>query len=163
LFLSHPLYAIAVVLSAFLLSAGLGSALALRFDPNRAGRWPLVGWPVVGIALLCAVYLAALPAITDSLVRLPDAIRISAAVLLILPLGLCMGMPFPLGLEALGRSAPAAVPWAWGINASASVVSAVLATLLAIHLGFRAVIVMAVALYLIALASFPRGGQGRPA
>jgi len=47
------------------------------------------------------------------------------------------------------------VPWAWGINASVSVVSAVLATLLAIHLGFRAVIVIAAGLYLLSLGCFP--------
>jgi Spermine/spermidine synthase domain len=153
LFLNHPLYAIAVVLSAFLLSAGLGSALAQRLEGTRSGLRPV--WPVASIALLCIVYLLVLPLATDFLVRLPDALRIAAAALLILPLGLCMGMPFPLGLEALGRHSPAAVPWAWGINASVSVVSAVLATLLAIHFGFRAVIVIAVVLYLLALAWFP--------
>jgi hypothetical protein len=161
LFLSHPLYAIAVVLCAFLLSAGLGSALALRFDPGRQRRWPPIVWPVLAITVLCTAYLAGLPALTDLLVRLPDAARILAAVALILPLGMCMGMPFPLGLEALGRRAPGAVPWAWGINASASVLSAVLATLLAIHLGFSAVIMMAIVLYLLALATFPVVRAGR--
>ncbi len=155
LFLSHPLYSIAVVLSAFLLSAGLGSALAQRLDWKPRGRWPPTVWPVAAIASLSLAYLLALPVATDSLVRLPDAQRIIAAVLLILPLGMCMGMPFPLGLEALSRNSPAAVPWAWGINASVSVVSAVLATLLAIHLGFRAVIVIAAGLYLLSLGCFP--------
>jgi hypothetical protein len=54
----------------------------------------------------------------------------------------------------------------WGINACASVVSAVLATLLAIHLGFTAVLFLAVALYGVAAACFPcppGGGYPLPA
>jgi ABC-type multidrug transport system fused ATPase/permease subunit len=162
LFLSHPLYAIAVVLSGFLLSAGLGSALARRLEQTRIRGFPPIVMPIAGIALLCTIYLVSLPIATEQLVRLPDAVRIAAALLLILPLGACMGMPFPLGLETLGRNAPATVPWAWGINAGVSVVAAVLATLLAIHFGFRVVIATAVGLYLLALACFP-ADQGRRA
>ena len=44
------------------------------------------------------------------------------------------------------------MPWAWGINGCASVVSAVLATLLAIEFGFTVVVALAVALYLVAAA-----------
>jgi hypothetical protein len=61
-----------------------------------------------------------------------------------------MGMPFPLGLMRLAHSAPAFVPWAWGINGFASVLSAVLATLLAIQFGFTAVIGTALVFYLLA-------------
>jgi len=60
-------------------------------------------------------------------------------------------MPFPLGMARLATGADALVPWAWGVNACASVVSAVLATLLAIHLGFSAVLLLAVLLYALAV------------
>ena len=63
-----------------------------------------------------------------------------------------MGMPFPLGLRRVATLAPDFVPWAWGINGFASVVSAVLATLLAVHFGFTAVIVLAAMLYVAAAA-----------
>ncbi|MGH8694469.1 MAG: hypothetical protein ACREVM_09625, partial [Burkholderiales bacterium] len=62
---------------------------------------------------------------------------------------------FPLGLEALGARTPALVPWAWGINACTSVAGAVLASVLAIHAGFNAVLIVAVLLYASTLASFP--------
>jgi hypothetical protein len=61
-----------------------------------------------------------------------------------------MGMPFPLGLRRLSARAAGFVPWAWGINGFASVVSAVLATLLAIEFGFNVVIVLALVLYVLA-------------
>ena len=54
------------------------------------------------------------------------------------------------------RQADAArIPWAWGINGYASVISSSLATLIAVHAGFSSVIVAAVGLYLLALIAFP--------
>ena len=61
-----------------------------------------------------------------------------------------MGMPFPLGIARVAQAGPELVPWAWGINGCASVISAILATVLAIHIGFTAVVAVAVLLYLAA-------------
>jgi hypothetical protein len=85
-----------------------------------------------------------------------DAVRIALAVGLIAPLAFAMGMPFPRGVAQLAKHAPALIPWAWGINACASVVAAVFATVLAIHVGFNAVVVLAVALYGLAAAAGQR-------
>ena len=78
------------------------------------------------------------------------------ALVLIAPLAFCMGMPFPLGLRRVADHAQELVPWAWAINGCASVMAAVLATLLAIQVGFTAVIVLALMLY--ALAATMMGG-----
>ncbi len=155
LFLSHPLYAVAVVLFAFMLCAGLGSLLSQHLAKAVAPGFALLVPPIAAIVLLCGAYLIWLPGIIDALIALPDAARIAITVLLILPLGLSMGMPFPLGLEALGARTPALVPWAWGINACTAVAGAVLASVLAIHAGFNAVLIVAVVLYASTLASFP--------
>ena len=61
-----------------------------------------------------------------------------------------MGMPFPIGLGQVARKAPDFIPWAWGMNGYASVVSASLGTLLAIEFGFTVVILSALALYVLA-------------
>ena len=111
--------------------------------------------PVAAIVLLCAIYLVWLPGFVDALIALPAAAKIAITMLLILPLGLSMGMPFPLGLEALGARVPALVPWAWSINACAAVAGAVIAAVLAIHAGFNAVLIVAVLLYASTLGSFP--------
>ena len=155
LFLSHPLYAIAVVLFAFLLSAGLGSRTSEWLAAVAPPRLAPAVWPVAAIAVLSLAYVALLPVTLPAFAAWPDAARIALSVGLIFPLGFAMGMPFPLGLSAVAASAEPLVPWVWGINACASVVSAVLATLLAIHLGFTAVLLLAVALYLAAAACFP--------
>ena len=78
---------------------------------------------------------------------LPDALKILLSIALIAPLAFAMGMPFPLGLARTAEGAPSLVPWAWGVNGCASVVAAILATMLAIHLGFGVVVVLAVLLY----------------
>ena len=155
LFLGHPLYAVAVVLFAFMLCAGLGSLLSQHLARVAAPGFLLLVPPIAAIVLLCGVYLIWLPGAINALIALPDAARIAITVLLILPLGLSMGMPFPLGLEALGARTPSLVPWAWGISACASVAGAVLASVLAIHAGFNAVLMVAVILYVSTLASFP--------
>ena len=153
LFLSHPLYAVAVVLASFLVFAGAGSAFSIRLAArSSARRLRPVSIAVAGIAGISALYLLLLPPLFGLFIGAADGLRILLSVLLIAPLAFFMGMPFPLGLRQVAEQAPEFVPWAWGINGFASVVSAVLATLLAIHFGFTAVIVLAIVLYVAAAA-----------
>ena len=156
LLLSHPLYAVAVVLCSFLLFAGLGSRHSgrLRTDEANPSRRPAV-MAVAAIGAFSLIYLVVLPWLFHLLMPLPDALKIPLSIMLVAPLAFAMGMPFPLGLARTAASAPSLVPWAWGVNGCASVVAAILATLLAIHVGFAAVVVLAVLLYALAAAMFP--------
>ena len=157
LFLHHPLYAVAVVLSSFLLFSGLGSAWLGQLQARGTagdGRRLLVR-AVIAIVVLGTLYLLSLGSLLGQLTSQSDAVRILISITLIAPLAFCMGMPFPLGLSRLAEHAPDLIPWAWAINGCASVISAVLATLLAIHLGFSAVIAAALVLYAASLWLFP--------
>ena len=143
LLLGHPVYAVAVVLSAFLLFAGLGSGYSerLRFA-NRPQRLGL------SIALLAGIEAAVLvPALLAVGLAWPLPVKALCAVMLIAPLGFLLGMPFPWGLRRLG---PAQLPWAWAINGCASVVSALLAALLAVEIGFSGLLLAGAGLYLLA-------------
>ena len=64
-----------------------------------------------------------------------------------------MGMPFPLGLKMISTTIDSLIPWAWGINGVFSVVSVVLATIIAVELGFVWVMVFAIAAYFFALSA----------
>ena len=150
LFLSHPLYAVAVVLGAFLVFAGFGSAMSARLREHAP-----VFWPVAGIVVISLVYLFLLPPLFRWLMPLHDINKVLVSTLLIAPLAFLMGMPFPLGLSRIARHSAALIPWAWGINGCASVLSAVFATILAIHAGFIAVVLLAVVLYMLAAKTFP--------
>jgi hypothetical protein len=113
--------------------------------------WP----PVLAIVTLSAIYLSVLPPLFRHAVALPDPLKILLSVALIAPLAFCMGMPFPRGMAALSARGAAGVPWAYGVNACASVIGATLATVLAIPLGFSGVVVVAMLLYALAACVFP--------
>ena len=153
--LSHPLHALVVVLAAFLVFAGIGSWLAGRRDSGGRGS---VAWPAAGIVALAAVCLAALPHLTSALLGAAPDVKIAAAVAVIAPIATFMGMPFPRALARLRRLDPGLVPWAWGVNGCASVVGAVLATGLAVHLGQTFVIGCAALLYATAAVALTRMG-----
>jgi len=148
LFLAHPLYAVAVVLCAFLVFAAAGSWLAGRWQAENK-----VTLAVIAMGVLALAYLAILPELFQALIHLPSAAKIIISVALIAPLAMCMGVPFPTAMTRLASAAEETIPWAWAINGFASVVGAVLATLLAIHLGFAAVILLAVLIYGLACAA----------
>ncbi len=57
-------------------------------------------------------------------------------------------MPFPAGLRHAGAVAPGVIPWAWGLNAVASVVGSVAAMVLATAIGFSGVLLAAGGCYL---------------
>lgn len=156
LFLSHPLYSVAVTLSAFLIFAGLGSRYSGRRQAGTGGRFrhPLA-WPVLAICMFALVYLIVLPPLFQLLAPVSTGVRFAVCAALVAPLAFAMGMPFPLGLGRVSARAEALVPIAWGVNACVSVVAAVLATLLAIHLGFTVVLLLALLVYLAAAVAFP--------
>ena len=143
--LIHPLHALVVVLAAFLVFAGVGSWLAGRREAREERG--SVTWPTAGIAVLAAACLAALPHLTSVLLGAAPHVKIAATVALVAPIATFMGMPFPRALARLRRLDPDLVPWAWGVNGCASVVGAVLATGLAVHLGQTFAITCAVLLY----------------
>ncbi len=171
LFLGHPVYAIAVVLCGFLVLAGLGSGaaprLAARLDvSSKSGtmdsrsrrillrfRQPALSLAVIGIVAVAMVHLFVLPSLFHWLMGLPDPAKIAAALALIAPLAFSMGMPFPLGLARVAAGSPGLVAWAWGINGCASVLSALLAVMLAMSLGFTTVVLIAIGLYAVAVAA----------
>ena len=98
LFLSHPLHAVAVVLFAFPLFAGIGSRVSRRLtEGTRAMRYPVAA-VADAIAVSAALCLVLLPWLFQHAMRLPDAARILISAGLIAPLAFFMGMPFPLGL-----------------------------------------------------------------
>ena len=155
-FVHHPTIALSVVLATFLLAAGAGSLWTSRVAQPGPARRRLV-LAVAGIVAIGAVLAFAFDPLLARFDHWPLAAKIAISAGLISPLAFLMGMPFPLALREID---PPLVPWAWGINGCASVVSPVLATLLAVDLGFTAVLCVALVLYAATLAVFPRTAAG---
>ena len=156
LFLGNPTYALTVVIFLMLLSSGLGSLLSRRwFRRPTSVAWAIA---VIVIALLTCVLV--LPQMLERLVGLPFAVKLLISALVLVPLGLGMGMPFPSGLRALTHGATAedrealrhgAVEWAWAMNAASSILGSVLAMVLAIQFGLSATLACGAAAYVLAL------------
>ena len=142
LILGHPLYAVAVALASFLLFAGIGSGYSKRFQLQPAIP--------IAVAVVALVEIALVRGLSASILGLNTPTRLLISIVLVAPLAFLMGMPFPLALRRLSQVDPAAVPWAWAINGSASVVSAMSATIFAVHAGFSGVALAAAVLYGIA-------------
>ena len=154
LFLHHPLFTASVVLASFLVFAGLGSNWSKRYSmQNSYGQG--VKWAVAGILLTSTAYLLLLDTLFAWMVAWPTIARAAVSIVLIGPLAFFMGMPFPLALTSLRTAAGTLIPLAWAVNGCASVLSAVLATLLAIHFGFTLVVLLALLLYILAALEFP--------
>jgi hypothetical protein len=147
LLMAEPVFAVAVVLAAFLIFSGIGSAWAGR-------RTAPAGMPVqsaIGmIVVMGALYAAFGRHLLMAAVGEPFAVRLGVCLLAAALLATPMGIPFPRGLVRLDRIAPGLVPWAWGANGLASVVAAVLAVVVAISIGFTAVVWMSIIAYGIA-------------
>jgi hypothetical protein len=160
-FLGHPVYSVTVMLASFLLFAAVGSRLAAAFRKVITDRRKLMVATSV-IVVICVAYAGLLPAMLAHLAGIGSVWRAVVSVVLVAPLGVAMGMPFPLGLRSLHGAD--LIPWAWAINGCASVVSAVLAVVLAMHFGFTAVILMAATFYSFAALIGWRGlGRGTAA
>lgn len=152
-YLHHPVYAVSVVIAAFLVFAGLGSMATGRLSERGWRPRTVVRLAVIVIALGGLLFMALGRGALAALPELALPGRMALTVLAIAPMALFMGMPFPLGLASLPNGvAPA---WAWGINGCASVLGSMIATLVAIDFGFNAVLAAAVVLYLVVAASFP--------
>ena len=160
LFLHHPIYSAAATLTAFLVFAGAGSACSDSFS-RRYGLRLSVSLAIICIAGFSLGYLMLLPNIFVWASALSMPIRFLLAICLIAPLAFFMGMPMPLALASLARHDEHLIPWAWGINGCASVISSVLAVLLAMQSGFSMVILVAVLLYIMVIFIFPYPDNSR--
>lgn len=148
LYLGHPTYALAVVLFTFLVSSGIGARLSEFLYPDTAPR--RLRALVAALAVYAVVLLLFSPLLFHHTLALALPWRIAISVATILPLGLLMGVPFPLGVRLLGYDFPGSVPWMYAVNSAASVLGSVAAMLLAVHFGFPSAITVGLVLYLVA-------------
>ena len=155
-----PLYTYASVVFAFLVSAGLGSYMtdATSLHKKKIMKFlPFVGIPLYGVVLLVLK-----DPLLNYFLQWQTFARMAAAVLLIAPLGFCLGMPFAVGIASSYQKGRGAVGWAWAVNGLFTVLGSVFSILLAMYIGFTATLYLAFGLYVLAGFLLPRfaGNQG---
>jgi hypothetical protein len=145
LLLGHPIFTLSILLFTLLAAGGLGSGVSGRF------RITPVCLTIAGLGFL---YALVLPRLVPALLHLPLPARIVLAVLIVVPLGFAMGMPFPRGLALTGRGSLPASPFYWGLNGIFSVVGSLATMVAALVFGFTTAMIAGSALYgLAAVAS----------
>ena len=140
-FLGHPIYGLTVVLFVLLLASSLGSLYS-----HRVGGWIWL------LPVMLAGFIFLSPSITRELAAASTPVRILVSALLLFPSGFFMGMAFPLGIKKAQyahEGAPTA--WYWGINGAFSVISSVLAVVVAVFWGVTVTLLVGLAAYMIAL------------
>jgi hypothetical protein len=147
LLLGHPARSLAMVLATLLLFAGIGSQLRASL------RIPLTA-SFIGAIVTILVAAFVYPKIVTWVLGWPLWQRGMATALMVAPLGIFMGMPFPEGIRLVSRHGRDAVPWMWGVNGGATVLGSVLAIILAMASNFTTVFVTASAGYAVALYLF---------
>jgi hypothetical protein len=150
LFLGQPVYTLAAVLASLLVFTGVGSALADRWA-QRPREALLRAIPI--LLLVLALTAVVSPLVFRLALPLPLPSRVVIAVFLVAPLGIVLGVPFPLGLRLAGERSQALIPWAWGINGFFTVIGSICALIFGMAFGFRTVLFIAGACYLFAYLS----------
>jgi hypothetical protein len=151
LFLGYPTYSLTVTLASILIFTGVGALLSERYRDRPSRVMPVL---LASITALTLFYLLGMKPLTDALLGAPLGLRVPIAFILLAPLGICLGAFMPLGLGAVGRLTEFSreyVAWGWAVNGFASVIGAVLTTLLAMVFGFRVVLLLGLFVYFIAL------------
>jgi hypothetical protein len=115
----------------------------------------------LGVAGIVGVLAIVVFPLVHHLFSLPFAARALLVCACVFPLGVLLGTFMPWGLGRLQATAPALVPWAWGLNGIFSVVGPILGIALSITLGMTALLLAGAATYLMAgLAAMPDATAG---
>jgi hypothetical protein len=159
--IGYPLYAIAAVIASMLIAAALGSMTSEWIAGRNSERWYLAfGGAIASGALLWVVY----PLAATQLLQVDVSMRIAATCAMILPTAFFLGMPFPLGILELRQKPKGAIAWAWRMNGLFTTVGGLVSVFLALLLGFRITLLVALALYGLAGLHFAllRRSNSRP-
>ena len=142
-FLGHPIYGLTVVLFVLLIASSCGSLVS-----ERMSRWIWL------LPVLLAAFIFASPNVTRAFTAASTPVRIGVSALMLFPCGFFMGMAFPLGVKkALYAHKGAPTAWYWGINGAFSVISSVLAVVVAVFWGVTVTLAVGLAAYVVGLAA----------
>ena len=143
-FLGGPTYSICITLFSLLLFSGIGSYVAKRWMGEVEHRLPIL---MLVLILLIVLESFALNWLIRWGLGLSMFARIVLTVIIIAPIALLLGMPFPAGIHILDHRQSNWIPLAWGTNSFMTVFGSLLSVVLSMQLGFRNVFLLAALIY----------------
>jgi hypothetical protein len=154
LLLGTPIHSISVTLACLLIFTGLGSFLSAYLDKAAIAKDRIVAAITAILVMYLVVNVSAGARIINCFMGLHFAWRVLAVGIMLLPLGLCLGVFFPTGLQLIGKGHGEAIAWAWGINCGFTVLGSILAIILGQYIGFNAIILLAALTYIMGAFAF---------
>ena len=153
IFLGHPVYSLTVVLFALLLSSGIGSFLTAGVTEESVARSGV--WRLGALVAVLALFGFATPPLIEQFSSSPTWLRLLVATAIVMPIGVLMGMAFPLGLKMAERQGRhALMPWLWGMNGAFSVVASVATICITIFSGVTVAFWIGFATYVAVFLAF---------
>ncbi|MCK5360957.1 MAG: hypothetical protein KAJ95_10050, partial [Gammaproteobacteria bacterium] len=149
----YPLYTYSTVVFGLLLAAGIGSYLSGKLEITPQSRWL---HPFAGMFISIILFLLVYQDLFAIFLAWPVLARSIMAILMMFPIGLFMGMLFPLGILLLKDEPQGSVAWAWAMNGLFTVIGGLLSVLLSIYLGFTITMIIALLIYVLGLFAFSR-------
>lgn len=151
--LTHPLYALGLLLFGMILSTGIGSLLSEKLIIERR-QFAYILSIITSISLFGLPYFLA---IVSFHFKTSDLfVRILVSIALIFPIGLLLGMFFPLGIRVTRKIFFDDLPWFWALNGIFGVLFSVTAIFISIYFGIVWNFYIASILYLIIIISTNR-------
>ena len=149
--LGHPVYGLTVVLFSLLVAAGAGSLWTQRM----LARGATPAWLVR--CLLAVIAVGAVTALgSASFVHVLEGaatwVRVTGAVILLVPLGFVLGTPLAAGLTFSAGDPAGYRALYWGVNGAASVCGSVVATVLSLAYGITVTCFAGVLAYVLCAA-----------
>ena len=144
LLVGAPVISFTLVIAGVLFFTGLGGIWVHK----KRQRGILL--PLALLILVVVLEAAAFEMLVAYVLKTSIGLRYVFAILLLLPAGFLMGLPFPLGMRYLLNS-PVQRAYAWSVNGCASVLTAIIAAQVAISWGIPQVAACGVAAYVVAI------------
>lgn len=142
--LTHPIYALGILLFTLIASTGVGSLLSDQLPLTRSPWlyvYPIVtAMALIGLNMLLKVLLPTM--VTTSLM-----VKIVTSIAVIFPVGLLMGLFFPTGMRLAKEVSSAETPWYWALNGIFGVLCSAIAVLISIYHGISTNFYVAAACY----------------
>jgi hypothetical protein len=144
-FLGRPVYALGILLFSIILSTGIGSLLSEKIFYRMSNKKTFL-LPAI-TAFIIFLYSHFLPVIMAAVSAIAVFNKIIIAIIIIIPLGLLLGLFFPLGMKLSKHNLPDHLPWFWALNGIFGVLFCAVAVFISIYAGISYNFYMAAIFY----------------
>lgn len=154
LFMGSTTKAFSFILFSLLSGAGIGSYVSSSSIIEKINKKRDYIFLIIGVVNTILAFVS--PVIFNTFAGVGVLQKFFIVFILIFPLGIFLGMPFPRGIKKISQQiTPNGVPLAWGINGIMSVVSSILSLVISMEFGFNVALLLGTLFYLILFIKNP--------